>query len=371
MVIGIDGSRAFLVRRTGIEEYSFRIIEQLTRLLPGDTEVRLYVRPTLTWRHFLPSFIVPRVPFVLPVNWRVVPIFAPRFWTQGGLAREMFLRPVDTLFVPAHTVPFFHPKNTVVTVHGLEYEVCPEAYTLWERFYMRVSIRFSVRVAHTVIAVSENTKQDLMRLYQVPEKKITVIGEGFERPAEQPSPVEAQPSYFLFVGRVEERKNIARLLQAFDRFKEKTSLPHLLVLAGSPGHGYEKICKILGELGHQKDVQELGYISDAEKWRLLAGASAFVFPSLYEGFGLPVLEAQAAGIPVITAATSSLPEVGGEGPLYVDPLSVQSIASALEKVTQMSRDERAKMQKAGQENLNRFSWARCAEEISLLLTENT
>ena len=169
MLIGIDASRAFLRRRTGIEEYSYQVIRSLRDAVPKENRVVLYVRPGQ------------RIDFEIPRNWMVKKLWAPRFWTQVRLSLEMLFHPPDVLFVPAHTVPIIHPKDTVVTVHGLEYETFPEAYSFLERLYMGFSIRFSVRVASRVIAVSENTKRDLARLYGVPEGKMSVVYEGVGR----------------------------------------------------------------------------------------------------------------------------------------------------------------------------------------------
>ena len=162
MRIGIDGSRAFLEKRTGIEEYAYQVIKNLRDQL-SCFEVCLYLRKNQT------------VDFEIPANWKIKVINWPFFWTQGGLSLEMLFHPIEALFIPAHTVPLIHPKKTVVTIHGLEYEFCPQAYSLWERIYMRVSIRKSCQWASRIISVSENTKKDLMKLYKVTEEKIEVV----------------------------------------------------------------------------------------------------------------------------------------------------------------------------------------------------
>jgi glycosyltransferase involved in cell wall biosynthesis len=268
-----------------------------------------------------------------------------------------------------------HPKKTVVTVHGLEYEFSPESYGFWERLYMRWSIRFSVRVADRVIAVSENTKRDLIRLYAVPEKKIQVIYEGFAGPhsKNQDSRIKIQESsprfqipdskFFLFIGRLETRKNIVRMIEAFEIFKAKTGLPHWLVLAGKPGYGYEAIRSKLQATSYKQDIHELGYVSEEEKWELLKDAEVFMFPSLYEGFGLPVIEAQSVGVPVITADISSLPEVAGEGAVLVNPLDSGEIAAAM-KTLVTDPSKRADIIEEATRNVDRFSWAQCAREVA-------
>ncbi len=359
MVIGIDASRAFLRKRTGIEEYSYRVIEELRGPL-AEEEVVLYMRPDQ------------EPDFTLPVAWRLRKLGAPRFWTQGRLSLEMLLRPPDVLFVPAHTVPLIHPKRTVVTMHGLEYEFCPQAYAWFERWYMRLSIRFSCWAAETIISVSENTKQDLMRTYAVPEKKIRVIYEGYQNDlVAYPKSVSlSKRPYLLFIGRLEERKNIVRIIEAFELLKSEQHIPHVLVLAGKPGLGYAKIRNKIESSPFKQAIVELGYITETEKWTWLYHAEVFLFPTLYEGFGIPVLEAQSAGVPVVLSETSSLPEVGGAGGAYCNPWHAESIAEQVQKVlsNQVFRDgilERA------QENVGRFSWKTCAESIAELLQSDS
>ncbi len=367
MLIGIDASRAFLKRRTGIEEYAYQVIRHLRTALPATDSVVLYVRKKLHITDYKLRVVIPEINFDLPDNWRVCGIWAPRFWTQIGLSIEMLLKPPDILFVPAHTVPIIHPANTVVTVHGLEYEFCPQAYSFWERLYMRASIRFSCRTASTVVCVSENTKRDVMRLYQVPEEKIRVVYEGFSQPVNsQQSTKRHEKPYLLFVGRLEERKNIVRIIEAFETLKERYGIPHRLVLAGKSGFGYGKISIRSQASGIRNEILEVGYVTEAEKWELLRNADIFLFPTLYEGFGIPILEAQSVGVPVVASDTSSMPEVGGEGAVYADPYSAESIADGIRKVLSDSgfRDD---IIEKGLVNAGRFGWHGCAKKISDIL----
>ncbi|NTW46377.1 MAG: glycosyltransferase family 4 protein [Candidatus Moranbacteria bacterium] len=364
MKIGIDASRAFLRNRTGIEEYAYRVIEHLRDPL-RDEQVTLYVRPGY------------RPDFGFPAGWVLKELSAPRFWTHGRLSVEMLLHPPDVLFVPAHTVPLIHPRRSVVTVHGLEYEFSKRSYSRWERFYMRAVIRFSCRAAETVIAVSENTKRDLIRLYGVPEERISVIyegkpeknhGSGIGNHEEKTgSGNESGSPYLLFVGRIEERKNVRRIVEAFDILKARHGIPHRLVLVGRPGYGYGDAKAAISRSAYRSDIVERGYVAEDEKTSLLSGADVFVFPSLYEGFGLPIVEAQAAGIPVVASDTSSLPEIGGSGALYVDPLSPESIAEGIWNVLSEPglRDD---ILRKGRENAERFRWERCAADIAAVLS---
>lgn len=367
MRIGIDASRAFLRRRTGIEEYSYQVIRHLRSRL-ADESVILYVRKKISFRDGGVRFIVPEIDFELPEKWQVKGLWAPRFWTQVRLSLEMLFSPPDALFVPAHTVPLIHPKRTIVTVHGLEYEFSPESYSWYERCYMRLSIRYSVHAASRVVAVSENTKRDLMRLYGVPASKAVVVYEGVDWSTGTSSRKSTEyfvPSkpYFFFIGRIETRKNIIRMIEAFELFKEKTGLPHELLLAGKPGHGYGAIAERMAGSQWRGAIHEIGYVSEEEKWRMLQGAEIFLFPSLYEGFGLPVIESQQAGTPVITANTSSLPEIAGEGAVLVDPLEPRALASAMERLVQDLKERADIIGKASQ-NGRRFSWEKCAEGLT-------
>ncbi len=375
MIVGIDASRAFLRKRTGIEEYSYQVIRHLRDVIPADQNVVLYVRKKLEIRDSRFAVSVPQIDFELPPNWSVCALWAPRFWTQIGLSLEIFFYPPHVLFVLAHTVPIIHPRQTVVTVHGLEYEFSPQSYGFWERLYMRWSIRYSVRAAACVIAVSENTKRDLIRLYAVPEEKIQVIYEGVSLPNYESSlnvlnskfiglDIQSKfkipnSKFFLFVGRLETRKNIIRIIEAFEQFKKKTGLAYTLVLAGKPGYGWRAISDMLQVTRYKQDIILPGYVTEEEKWELLKNAEAFLFPSLYEGFGLPVIEAQSVGTPVITSNTSSLPEVAGRGAILIDPTSVPALAEAMERIVR-DQKKRADIIEKATRNADRFSWAQCA-----------
>ncbi|MDP3957598.1 MAG: glycosyltransferase family 1 protein [bacterium] len=397
MTIGIDASRAFLKRRTGIEESAYQTIKHLRSVIPETDTVVLYVRKKLVISSVIPAqagiqsggfriplwipgqarddkkkkflfFVVPEIDFELPKNWRVRGIWAPRFWTQIGLSLEMLFNSPDVLFIPAHTAPLIHPKKTIVTIHGLEYEFCQDGYSFLERLYMRLSIRFSCWVAEMVICVSENTKRDVMRLYGVPADKIVVIPEGYDRIKNQESRIknECRSPYLLFIGRLEERKNVVRITEAFEILKKKYAVSHKLVLVGKSGYGYKRIVTSILNSQFSIHIKELGYVTEEEKWELLKNADVFLFPTLYEGFGIPVLEAQSVGVPVVASNNSSLPEVAGEGAIYVNPQSAESIAEGIYRVLE-DKGLRDGIIKKGLQNVERFSWQKCAKEIGEIL----
>ena len=220
-----------------------------------------------------------------------------------------------------------------------------------------------------MIAISQATKDDLVAHYGVPKEKIPVVYHGVE-PRFRPTPDPAVPAryglpsrYFLYLGTLQPRKNLERLLQAYAQLSGDVPA---LVLAGAKGWYFERIAAAIAALGLGERVFLPGYVPDEDVPALLTGALALVFPSLYEGFGLPVLEAMACGTPVVTANTSSLPEVVGEAGLLVDPLRVDEIAAAMQRLL---ADEalRAELSRRGLERAGLFSWDRCARETLAVL----
>ncbi|MFA6184387.1 MAG: glycosyltransferase family 1 protein [Parcubacteria group bacterium] len=394
MKIGIDASRAFLKKRTGIEEYSFQVIKNLRDKLKN-VEVTLYIRPR--------GINASVENFDIPKNWKIQKINFPIFWTQIGLSLEMLIHPVDVLFIPAHTVPIIHPRGfimdkllklfygknknfkTVVTVHGLEYEFLPEAYSLWERIYMRQVIKKSCRWANKIIAVSYNTKNDLINLYKVPDDKIEVIYEGcsfyesnIKNEKEEVIIKENQDvlekyqikdvPYLLFLGRIEERKNMLGIIKAFAILKRKYSIPHKLVLAGGFGYRYSDIVKYIQNNDFKDDIYLTGFIDEKDKKEILKNADVFLFPTLYEGFGLPIIEAQSLGVPIVASNNSSIPEIVGEKnkASLVDPNNPEEIAQAVFNILS-DKDVRDNIVNPGLENVKRFSWNICAQEVARVL----
>ena len=284
-------------------------------------------------------------------------------WSQKGLAIEVTKNPPDVFFAPSHIIPQLSSVNSVMTIHGLEYKHFPKAYPLKDRLYMDFAVKQSAKKAKKIIVPSISTKNDLIKFYKTEENKIAVIPEGVDRevfvPSSEKSPM-AEP-YILFIGRIEERKNISMLIKAFELLcKENT--PINLILIGKQGYGYDKIKEQIDSLSPKvkERIHELGYLPDDEKIKYLQGATVFAFPSLYEGFGLPILEAMACGVPVISSNTSSLPEVTGDAALTLDPNNPLAWASALSRVIH-KQDERQRMIDRGNKLVGHFSWRRTAE----------
>ncbi len=370
MLIGIDASRAVATRRTGTETYSLCLICNLISLGTGH-RFRLYTngRP--------PAGLFGGDRAAVDVELRAIPF--PRLWTHLRLSAEMAGRPPDVLFVPAHVLPLIHPRHSVVTVHDLGYLAYPEAHKTGDRRYLDWSTRWNARRAKIVIADSAATRADLIRAYAVDERKIRVIHLGRDdtlvpvREAHMLAEVQARygiaAHYLLYVGTLQPRKNLARVIEAFARAAAAPAFSGIqLVLAGKKGWLYDDLFAQVERSGLAGRVLFPGYIEDVDLPALLSGALAFVFPSLYEGFGIPVLEAGACGVPVITSNTSSLPEVAGDAALLVDPHDVDAIAEAMNRLV-TDAALRAALSRRGQANVQRFSWEKCARETLAVLVE--
>ncbi len=374
MLIGIDASRALRAQRTGTERYALEIIRHLLALPAAQRyQWRLYVDEMPSADTFGEATSQANV------SVRLLP--RQRLWTHRTLARELRQQRPDLLFVPAHVLPFTVPMllrsgaspPSVVTIHDLGYHLFPQAHSWFQRFYLPLSTRWSAWAADAVVTVSAATSADLQRLYGVDCDKITVVHE-----APTLLPVSDDPSangleagspiykhlpalYGLYLGTLHPRKNLPRLLQAYAQLRARQTVPWSLVLAGAPGRQATELALLAQRLGIEQFVHFLGYVEERELAALYQGAHLFLFPSLFEGFGLPVLEAQFYGVPVMTANNSSLPEIAGDAALLVDPTDVDALADAM---LRLSEDETLRQQliAAGHENVKRFSWEKAAQE---------
>jgi len=293
----------------------------------------------------------------------------PRFlWAQTVLPLELKRLGARVLLSPNHEAVFFSPCPQVVVIHDLLPLLFPDNYPK-QKYYYRHVLPWALRKAAAVVSVSENTKQDLIRHYRLPPGKITVISSGVDRSLFHPPPSALPPvaPYILFVGNQYPYKNIARLVEAFAGLAAE-GLPHSLLLAGGndPRH-FPELSRLVEKLGLDDRVRFLGYVRKEELPRLYAQARLFVLPSLYEGFGLPVLEAMACGCPVALAKTASLPEVGGDAACYFDPLDAAEMRTAMAQVLGDAGRCR-RMVAAGYEQARRFSWEEAAKRyVELLL----
>jgi glycosyltransferase involved in cell wall biosynthesis len=354
-----------LDNQAGAERYTRNIIKHLIRLddrhqyhlfLSRINQV-LYRPDQGSFRHT-----------VVDVNTRnkLVRILSEQFVLPRLLKRQG----VDLLFSPCNIGPRNVSVPMVVTLFDLHWLLFPELFSPLRLAYLRRALAWSGRKAAAILTISENSKKDLVDLLGLPEEKITVTYPGldpiFEKPPSEQERTSLRKNYglrkefILFVGQLHQRKNVLRLIRAYQRLKQQTPIEHQLVLAGGEGDGSPEIREYIR---HQPrgEIIVTGCIPDEAIRTLYHQAACLVYPSLYEGFGLPVLEAMACGCPVITSNVSSLPEVAGEAALLIDPYRVETIATALVSLLTNPGLSQRLIQK-GFEQARRFTWEAAARK---------
>ena len=398
MILGIDASRANVLQRTGTEWYSYFLIREFLSIF-GAEEVRLYTKSPLV-ADFPP----------LPQSWSVHALsWPPRFlWTHLRLSAEMLVKRPDLLFVPAHTIPLVHPKKVVTTIHDIGFEHERQLYNqktvgatssasrgIWdilaraatlgkysasELDYHRFSARFAVVHATKIITVSEFTKQEIIKTYNADPEKIVVVHNGYNSEIFTPlrnsarekvaqEAVGCGQSYVISIGRLEYKKNTPRLVEAFGVYvKQHPESTVRLVLVGSQGFGFDEVAATIKKFNLKQRVCLPGWVEASQYVDLLRGAQAFIFPSLYEGFGIPLLEAMASGVPVIASQTTSIPEVVGDAAVLVDPQNTSDIADALHKLMS-HQDARHHLRERGLERVKQFSWKAAGQKTAHVLRE--
>lgn len=287
-----------------------------------------------------------------------------------GIPLDGALPRLDLFHATEHLLPPLKSARTVFTLHDLIFQFFPEYHLPLNHWFLRNAMPRFLRRADAIIAVSECTKRDAIATYQLPSEKITVIHEGVNpalRLVKDKNPIDQararyagnQP-FIFFLGTIEPRKNIITLVDALRTLRSR-GLPQRLLVAGRKGWLYQETFDHVRHTGMENAVTFLDFIPDDDLPALFAACDAFVFPSLYEGFGLPSLEAMACGAPVVCSNTSSLPEVVGDAALLVDPRDVGEIANAVERVIgdrNLSNELRTK----GFAQATKFSWERTARE---------
>lgn len=273
----------------------------------------------------------------------------------------------DLCVFPANIIPLGYWGKAIVIVHDLAIYKHPEWFLGKQFLAKNILVPTSVQKAQKIICVSENTKKDLIELFKIKPEKITVVYPG---PCLKKSDEESfkefnlEQEYFLYLGSIEPRKNILFLLDAFEEFY-KQSNKFQLVLAGGKGWKNDDILSKIKELSDKNIIKYLGYVSEAQKFGLLKKSKAFVFPSLYEGFGLPVLEAISLNVPAICSNNSSLPEVLGDAGILIYPHNKKEMVNALNKITQ--KDFYQQLKKNCEKQKQKFSWENSAKQIIDLL----
>lgn len=349
MRVGIDVS-ILSSPLTGIGRFALSLVQSLARL-PEPVQWVLLGAPS----HFegLPqakNVTVHQVQGLM--GWQRI------VWQQVRLPRLAVHYKLDVLHCPDFSRPIYASIPVVNTIHDLSY-YSSHAYFSWSnRTYKRALTRIAVRKSSRLVADSNFTRAELLGRFRLDSSALSVIYLGVDQnpPGE---PLRAENPYVLYVGTLEERKNLPNLIQGFALMRRQKGAPHRLILAGKPGKGFERIQAAIEVSDCKASIEITGYVSRERVIQLYRAANVFIMPSLYEGFGIPVLEAMAAGIPVVCSRAASLPEVGGDAAEYFDPLSPQEIAAALAKVLR-SESLCAEMRRKGLERAKLFSWDECA-----------
>jgi glycosyltransferase involved in cell wall biosynthesis len=366
MIIGFDASRANRPDKSGVEWYAYHLLRNFYNL-DHKNEYLLY-----TEKH-LQSELLPPVP-----NFQEKVLRWPlcRFWTLGRLSMEMALHKPDLLFVPAHNFPLIKAKKNVITWHDIGYERYPETYTAWELRSLREGGKSALRSADAIITASNFNKQEMLRWYKINPDRIKVIYAGcktdfWKKSTEEEikilrAQLNLDAPYFLYLGRLALRKNIIGLIRAYNSFRAKINKPFYLLLAGSDGSFQEDINREIELSPYKEEIKRLGWFPLDQAPILFSGASAFLFPSFYEGFGLPILEAMSCEVPVIASTSGALPEIAGDAAILVPAHDITGFADQMLNIV-TDNNLRAEMIAKGLARVKEFSWEKCAQETLDLL----
>ncbi len=376
MIIGIDIRMLARGARTGVEEYTINLLSNML-CLDKNVKYKLfyngYKKIELNY-NWLKLLNVELMQFRMPN--RILDI-SSRFLNYPKL--DKLLKGVDVFFSPHIFLSSVSGKcKTVTTFHDLSFEKYPEFYSAGKNYWhFSMSPKKQAEKADRIIAVSRSTKDDLVELYGIEPSKIKVIYSGVDqvssikyqvaKESEVRKKYNLPDKYVLYLGTLEPRKNIIGLIRAFERLNTKYQIPNTkLVIAGSKGWLYEDIFKVANSSSVKNDIIFTGFIDDRDKSILYSNAELFVYPSFYEGFGFPPLEAMMYGTPVITSNFSSLPEAVGDAAIMVNPYNLDELAEAMQMVLTDNNLRNILIQK-GFERVKKFNWKKCAEETLEIL----
>jgi len=294
------------------------------------------------------------------------------FWMQFVLPIQLLTKKADVLFCPAFLAPVFSPVPTAVSIFDMSFIRFPESCEYMFRKYLSFFMPLIKYRADSIITISLFSKKEIIELLHVPENKVRVVYLGYKsifRQIEQSDKIDSIRNkytggnkFILYVGTIEPRKNIPAIIKAFSCIREKGHINHKFVICGSKGWYYQSIIELIIKLKLQDDVILTGYVDENELPLIYNAADLFVFPSFYEGFGLPVLEAMACGCPVIASNTSSLPEVVGDAGILINPENFEEISDAIVKIIEKPEFRRELVLK-GLERAKQFSWEKASKEI--------
>jgi len=359
MKIGIDGYEANIAQRVGIGRFAFEVLWAMHRM---DLEHRITV--------FIPNEKIPDLP-PKKQNWEYRVISNRRLWTFTSLPKALQAENMNVFFSPTHYVPLFSKVPRVFSIMDLSFLRFPDLFRKKDLYQLRLGTSHSAKVAKKIITISQFSKDAIMEQYNISANRVTVAYPGFnsdifnnkiatKKIRKVLSGYGVKDRYILYVGTLQPRKNIVRLLNAFQHLEDKAIK---LLIVGKKGWLYKEFFEKIKKWKLADRILFTNFVSDGDLAALFAGAQCFVLPSLYEGFGIPVIEAMACGTPVVVSNVSSLPEVVGNAGIYVNPLESKHIAKGLTAALEMSEDQRSSLLDKGYKQIEKFSWEKCAEKI--------
>ncbi|PIP52871.1 hypothetical protein COX08_04150 [Candidatus Beckwithbacteria bacterium CG23_combo_of_CG06-09_8_20_14_all_34_8] len=369
MLIGIDGNEANVEQKVGSNVYAFNLLQQLSLLTNK--------RSDLKFRIYLKNKPNNSLPLKNPA-WNYIVTGPAKAWTQWRLPSQLYFEKLkgsgsDIFFSPGHYGPRKSPIKSVITIMDLAFLHFPNEFLEKDLKQLTAWTQYSVKQAAHIFTISQFSKDDIVDNYHIDPEKITVTYPGFDMTLNKTERDNSYQNlkkqygidlpYFLFIGTIQPRKNLERLFVAFSHLKNLAEFKnHQLIIVGKKGWLYEPIMLKVRDLGLVDSVIFTGFLSEFEKHELLRYSLGLVMPSLFEGFGIPVLEALSLGVPVITSRASSLPEVAGPQAMYIeDPTSVVEIEKSLVRMIELPVNQRMEMIAEGKKYASKFSWRQCAQ----------
>ncbi len=369
MNIGINGYEAVVPRfgfrkdglpnRVGSSEFCYQLLIALSKFdKTNNYFVYLPISPSRDMPEEKPS-------------WKYEVFNSKKLWTLLGLSKKLSVNPqaLNVFFNPTHYSPITTGSKSVISILDVSYVHFPGLFAKKDLYMLKVWGKFSIARAAKIITISEASKSDIIKAYNVPESKIAVVYPGVKKAETDPKldmdKYGVKGDYILFVGTLQPRKNVTRLIEAFSKLKSKDLT---LVIVGRKGWMYEDILSAPQKFGIADRVKFLHDVPDEDLPGFYKKCLMFVLPSLYEGFGLPVLEAMQYGAPVITSDISSLPEAAGDAALYVNPENADDISAKMQKLVDDPALRKELIAK-GTKQLTKFSWEKAAKETLKVLEE--
>lgn len=321
MIIGIDGNEANTVNKVGVGYFAYNLICSLHRLDKTNTYwIYLKDQPN----HTLPS---------QNPNWKYIVCGPKKLWTRLGLPLKLYsqLKKPDIFFSPSHYTPLFCPVPKIVSIMDLGYLDNPEQFTKKDFYQLKSWTEHSLKTSQHIVAISKYCKQDIVNKYDIDPEKISILY-PIVYPPDKSIKKPNYPDYFLYLGTLKPSKNIPFLIESFSKYLISGGTVKTLIIAGKKGWMFDNIFSLVKELKLEKNVIFTDYITDATKWSLLRYSKALILPSLFEGFGIPAVEAMHTQTPVIASDRGSLPEIANHYGQIIDPTKQNELVLAMKNI---------------------------------------